>query len=121
MVRKNNYPLTSKHGKTNKDRGFIEFKIAFQGVGKQSNPVPSFQKQPQPSPPKPVRTPPVSNMSAQSGKSGHQFKEVGGGDALGHENGSQRGRHSPRDVIANGFNDGQQRMGLRGVRLRICS
>ena len=38
-VRKNNFPLTSKHGKTNKDRGFLEFKIAFTNLNKQSSTV----------------------------------------------------------------------------------
>lgn len=39
------HPLTSKHGKTNKDRGFLEFKISFQNVGKQESAyqVPAFQ------------------------------------------------------------------------------
>lgn len=45
IIKKNNYPLTSKHGKTNKDRGFLEFKISFQNVGKQESAyqVPAFQ------------------------------------------------------------------------------
>ena len=45
IVKKNNYPLTSKHGKTNKERGFLEFKISFQNVGKQESAyqVPAFQ------------------------------------------------------------------------------
>lgn len=33
-----NHPLTSKHGKTNKDRGFLEFKISFSNFGKQVDP-----------------------------------------------------------------------------------